>query len=122
MAFAELTEGQKSEMVVSLAALLCEDAGVELSAENLNSAVSASGNKVAPYWTSLFASYLEKAGGCEKFMGKPGSGGGGGGGGAAAGGAAAAAPVEEKKEEEEEEVDMGGGMDMFGGGGDGGDY
>ncbi|CAM9928297.1 unnamed protein product, partial [Phaeothamnion confervicola] len=126
MALTELPEAQKSELIVSLAALLCEDADVAITSENLNSAIEASGNKVPAYWTVLFASMLEKSGGVEKFCGKPGSGGGGGGGGAAApaaGGAAAAPAAEAKKEEEEEEeIDMGGGMSMFGeaeaGGGD----
>lgn len=152
---ADLSAAQKSELVVSLAALLLEDAEVELSAENLDTVVKvtascsckpfdtshrvsmywlcdtsdvqalgcadlpikahdvhckqsqtqASGNTIESYWTSLFATYLEKAGGCEKFMLAPGAGGGGGGGGAAAAsGGAAAAAVEKAPEPEEEEV------------------
>ncbi|CAM9837839.1 unnamed protein product [Chrysoparadoxa australica] len=105
---AELSEAQKAELAVSLAALLCEDGEVEITADNLNSVLKASGNTIPAYWTTLFASMLEKSEGCAKFLGGPGSGGGGGGG-AAAGGAAPAAE-EKKEEEEEEEIDMGGGM------------
>lgn len=38
--------------------------------------LQASGNSVAAYWTTLFASYIEKAGGVKKFLGAPGGGGG----------------------------------------------
>jgi len=39
----------------------------------------ASGNKVAAFWPTLFASYIEKTEGIEKFLAAPGAGGGGGG-------------------------------------------
>jgi len=119
-----LTKMEKDDLVVSLSALLCADAGAELTADNLNSAISASGNSVAPHIVPVVVGVLEKSEGVDKFCHAPGAGGGGGGGGGGgdAGGAAAEAKPEEKEEEEEEEIDMGGGMDMFGDGGGGDDY
>ena len=40
---------------------------------------ASTGNQVPAYIATLFASYIEKAGGVEKFFGAPGAGGGGGG-------------------------------------------
>lgn len=68
----------KDQLVVSLAALLLSDAGVEITAENLESVASSSGNKIPAYYNTLFASFVSKAGGVDKFMSAPGSGGGGG--------------------------------------------
>eukprot|EP00624_Nannochloropsis_granulata_P007515 evm.model.NODE_8241_length_3392_cov_20.112324.2 len=117
MSLAELSPAQKEEMVISLSALLLQDSGVDMSAENLEAVIKASGNTVAAYYPAFFASMIEKAGGkLDKFMGAPGAGGGGGGA-AAAPAAAAAAPEagkKEKKEEKEEEADLGG-ASMFGG-------
>ena len=76
--------------------------------------VTASGNKIPGYYATVFASYIEKAGGIEPFIKAPSGGGGGGGGGGGDAPAAAAAP-EKPKEEEVDALD--GGMDMFGGGG-----
>uniref|UniRef100_A0A7S2UUV6 60S acidic ribosomal protein P1 n=1 Tax=Fibrocapsa japonica TaxID=94617 RepID=A0A7S2UUV6_9STRA len=116
MALSDLSGAAKEEMVVSLAALVLADSGVDMSADNLNAVVSASGNDIAPYWSTLFASFLEKAGGVDKFCGAPGAGGGGAA--PAAGGAGGAAAEEAPKEEEkkEESAEDIGGMDMFGGG------
>ena len=112
------------ETLVSLAAMILADGDAEVSAENINTLLKATGNEVAPYWPSLFASFL-KNGKAEELIltgGALGGGGGGGGGGGAAGGDAggAAEAVEEAKPVEEEVDPMEGGMDMFGGGG--GDY
>ncbi|TFJ82135.1 hypothetical protein NSK_006464 [Nannochloropsis salina CCMP1776] len=120
MSLAELSPAQKEEMVLSLSALLLQDSGVDMSAENLDAVIKASGNTVAAYYPALYASLIEKAGGkLDKFMGAPGAGGGGGGGaGAPAAAAAEGAAPEAKKEkkEEEEEADLGAG-NMFGGDG-----
>lgn len=119
-----LSQHEKDELVVSLSALICADSSADISEENLNAVITASGNKVAPYWVPVFASCLQKTDGVEKFLVGPGSGGGGGGSGPVASDAPAEAAAEKEEEEEEEEIDMGGGMDMFGDedGGGGDDY
>ena len=108
----------------SLAALLLHDCKQEITAESIEAVLSSSGVKVPATYPKLYATFLGKAGGCEKFLAGPGSGGGGGGGGGGAAPAAGGAAPEAKKEAEkpkEEEVDaLDGGMDMFGGGGGGG--
>jgi ribosomal protein L12E/L44/L45/RPP1/RPP2 len=68
----------KDQLVTSLAALLLADCGAEISAESLNTVISSSGNKVPAYYTNLYASFIEKAGGVDKFMAAPSAGGGGG--------------------------------------------
>lgn len=121
--FSELEGPAKTEMIVSMAALVLEECGQDFSVEKFESVLSASGNEVPSYWLKVFSVALTKKGSLDSFLGQPGGGGGGGGGGgAAAGGAAEEAKAEEKEEEEEEEVDMGGGMDMFGDDGGGDDY
>jgi large subunit ribosomal protein LP1 len=104
-------------MVTGLAALVCHDGAQEVSAENLTAIIKASGNEVPSYYPTLYASYIEKAGGVQEFFTKPSAGG------AAAPAAAGAAPAAAAPAKvKEEEVDpMEGGMSMFGGG-DGGDY
>mmetsp|Transcript_5260 Transcript_5260/g.5381 ORF Transcript_5260/g.5381 Transcript_5260/m.5381 type:complete len:128 (+) Transcript_5260:41-424(+) len=117
----------KDQLVTSLATLVVSDSGVDVTAENINAVLEGSGNVVAPYWATLFANYIEKAGGVKRFFTAPGAGGGAAaapaaaaGGGAPAGGAA---PAKEAPKPKEEEVDaLDGGMDMFGGSGGGGDY
>jgi hypothetical protein len=71
----------KDQLVVSLAALILADCGSEITSESLDAIVSSSGNKIPAYYSTLFASFIGKAGGCDKFMAGPSSGGGGGGGG-----------------------------------------
>lgn len=41
--------------------------GSALTAENLTAVVKATGNDVPAYYPTLFAAYLEKSEGCEKF-------------------------------------------------------
>ena len=89
----------------------------EISTEQLNELITATGNEVEPYWPMLFSKFLN--GKIEELITSVG----GGGGGAAP--AAAAAPAADapaggkekkaKKEEKEEEADLGG-ASMFGGG------
>lgn len=67
----------KDQLVLSLSAILLSDAGVDVSADNLNSVVSASGNKTASYLPALFASLIEKSGGVDKFLAGPSAGGSG---------------------------------------------
>ena len=111
---------EKEELIVSLATLICADAKVEVTVtlsicllstqkENLDKLVKESGNKIAPYWTAVFAANcngkdildLLAAPGrvCEMSL-------------SVGAGPAAAPAAEEKKEEEEEEEDI----DMSGGG------
>ena len=86
------------------------DAGGDITADSINAVVTASGNKIPGYYADLYATYIEKAGGVEKFMEKP-SGGGGGGGGGGGAAAAAAAPAAAAAKPKEEEVDaLEGGM------------
>ena len=109
------------EFVTTLAALTLYDGEVDVSSENIAALVEASGNKVEPYWPTLFAGFL-KDGMIEKIVLSGGAGGGGGGGSGDAGATDAGGDAGEAKKEEkpkEEEVDaLAGGMDMFGGGSD----
>jgi ribosomal protein L12E/L44/L45/RPP1/RPP2 len=72
----DATGPARDQFVLGLAALVCADSNVDVSADNLNAVVNASGNKVAAYWAPLYATYVEKAGGVQKFFTSPGSGGG----------------------------------------------
>ena len=98
----EVSGGDKEALVTSLAAILLADVSAEVTAENISSVVSASGNKVAAYYPDIFVNVIEKAGGVDKFFQKPGGGGGSAAPAASAGGAApapAAAPAKPKEEE-----------------------
>ena len=108
------------QLACSLAALILADSKSDISADNINALLAASGNKAPAYYAPLFASLIEKAGGIDKFLAGPSAGGAAPA--AGGGGAAAAAPAAKKEEKpKEEEVDaLDGGMDMFGGGGGGG--
>ncbi|KAK8818391.1 60S acidic ribosomal protein p1 [Blastocystis sp. ATCC 50177/Nand II] len=112
--FEDMSTLEKQELIVSLAALICADAKVEINKENLDKLVSAAGCKVESYWTAVFGSAFEGKDLLE-ILAAPGVGAAAP---AAAASAEAAAPAaEEKKEEEEEEeedVDMSGGG-LFGG-------
>ena len=109
---AALSPAEKEDLVTSLATLILHDAGAEISADNLNAIITASGNEVQPYWGNLISSFVEGKD-LDEFLLKPGMGGGAPA--AAAGGDAAPAVVEEEEEEEEEEEDVGGAGDLFGG-------
>jgi large subunit ribosomal protein LP1 len=100
------------DLACTYAALILHDDGQEVTADKISAVVSASGLEIEPYWSGLFAKFLE-----QKSVGDlisnvgAGGGGGGGGGGAAAGGdaggtAAAAAPEEEEEEEAEMDFDL----------------
>ena len=68
----------KHQLVTSLAALLLSESKAEITAESIEAVLSSSGNKVPSYFPTLYASFVNKAGGCDKFMMAPGGGGGGG--------------------------------------------
>ncbi|KAF1333127.1 60s acidic ribosomal protein p1, partial [Globisporangium splendens] len=117
-----MSKEQHDELCVSYASLVLFDGEAEITSDAISAVIAASGNEVAPYWPTLFASLLAKS---DKVLELISSGGPAAAGAAAVGGAAAAggeeAAAEEEKEEEEEagrSMDIGGGMDMFGGGAD----
>jgi large subunit ribosomal protein LP1 len=70
----QISGSEKDQLVVSLAALLLHDCGADLSSENIDSVVQASNNKVPAYFPSLFAGFIDKAGGVEKFLTGPSAG------------------------------------------------
>ena len=75
---ADLSEGQKEELVASLSCLVI--GGNELTAEKLSEVATASGNSLSDSMAALFASVVSKAPkGIESFTPPPGGGGGGGG-------------------------------------------
>lgn len=67
---------EKSQLVVSLAALLLHDSGVEISADNLAAVVKSSNNEIPAYYAGLYATMIGKAGGVDKFLVGPSAGGG----------------------------------------------
>merc|ERR1712110_119850 len=106
-----------SEQACTYAALVLQDEGMEISADNLIKVIKAAGVSVEPFWPGLFAGALE---GCNvaELITNIGSGVGAapaaGGAAAAAGGAAEEAKAESVKEESEEESDSDMGFDLFG--------
>ncbi|KAI4735564.1 hypothetical protein E4T44_06844 [Aureobasidium sp. EXF-8845] len=103
-----------AELASSYAALILADEGIEITADKLNTLISAAKLEVEPIWTSLFAKALEGKDVKELLL-NVGSGSGAAAapaaGGAAAGAAAEDAPAEEKAEEKEEsDDDMGFGL------------
>ena len=101
----EVVGADKEALVTSLAAILLADVSAEVTAENISSVVSASGNKIAAYYPDIFVNVIEKAGGVDKFFQKPGGGGGGSAAPAASAGGAAPAPADAPAKPKEEEVD-----------------
>ena len=108
-----LSKAEHDELCCSYAALMLHDDGIELTAEKLEKVITASGNKVEPYWPMLFTKALKGANIGDMLTNIAAAAPAAGAGPVAAGGAAAVeeAPKEEVKEEEED-VDMGG---LFGG-------
>lgn len=74
MSFADLTATQKEELVTSLAVLAVHDAKVELSAENISAAISASGNDVSAFMPQLFADLIGRGLKVDKFLAGPSAG------------------------------------------------
>ncbi len=58
---------EKDSLVAGLAALVCAE---NCTSDNLNAVITASGNTVPAYYPTLFASFVEKAGGVDKIYGK----------------------------------------------------
>merc|ERR1712174_119670 len=101
-----------SELAVTYAALILQDEGMDITADNLSTLVKAAGVSVEPFWPGLFEKALASVNVAELIT-NIGSGVGAApaAGGAAAGGAAA---DEAPKEESEEESDSDMGFDLFG--------
>lgn len=100
------------EQACMLAALILNDAEVELSAENINKLLAAAGVTMDATWVELFAEYFKKNDLSEQIKNVCL----GGAAPAATGAAAVNTEVkEEEKKEEEEVVEMAGGFDdLFG--------
>eukprot|EP00931_Biecheleriopsis_adriatica_P072114 TRINITY_DN4615_c0_g1_i2.p2 TRINITY_DN4615_c0_g1~~TRINITY_DN4615_c0_g1_i2.p2 ORF type:complete len:121 (+),score=54.85 TRINITY_DN4615_c0_g1_i2:116-478(+) len=114
---AEVPQAEKDELFCAYAAMILKDSELDITEENLNTLIKASGGAIDSFFPSLFAKMCQ--GKDLESMLKFGGGGGGGGGpapgaaGASGGGDAPAAKEEKKQvveEEEEEEMDF----DLFG--------
>ncbi|KAL7901523.1 60s acidic ribosomal domain-containing protein [Trichoderma sp. SZMC 28014] len=104
-----------AELASSYAALILADDGIEITADKLQTLISAAKVEVEPIWTSIFAKALEGKD-IKDLLVNVGSGGGAAaapGAAAAAGGAAAEAAPEEEKVEEKEESDEDMGFGLF---------
>jgi len=106
-----------AELASSYAALILADEGLEITADKLQSLISAAKvQDIEPIWTTLFAKALEGKD-VKDLLVNVGSGGGAapaaGGAAPAAGGASDAPAAEEKKEEEKEESDDDMGFGLF---------
>ncbi|EHK39507.1 ribosomal protein P1 [Trichoderma atroviride] len=104
-----------AELASSYAALILADDGVEITADKLQTLITAAKVEVEPIWTSIFAKALEGKD-IKDLLVNVGSGGGAAaapGAAAAAGGAAAEAAPEEEKVEEKEESDEDMGFGLF---------
>eukprot|EP00450_Noctiluca_scintillans_P000807 CAMPEP_0194488094 /NCGR_PEP_ID=MMETSP0253-20130528/8148_1 /TAXON_ID=2966 /ORGANISM="Noctiluca scintillans" /LENGTH=114 /DNA_ID=CAMNT_0039328415 /DNA_START=52 /DNA_END=393 /DNA_ORIENTATION=+ len=104
----ELAGSERNELFCVYSAMICHDAGVSATADNINALVSAAGGSVPPFFASLFSKLCDSQGDLSGLM-KFGGGGGGGvataaaAGGGGGGSGPAASKEEEKKIEEEEE-------------------
>jgi len=54
-----VSESEKSELLVTFAALILHDDKVEINEENISKLIAAAGATVEPYWPKLFAGLLE---------------------------------------------------------------
>uniref|UniRef100_A0A7S3P7L9 60S acidic ribosomal protein P1 n=1 Tax=Amphora coffeiformis TaxID=265554 RepID=A0A7S3P7L9_9STRA len=116
----KISKEQHDEYATAFAILALYDGGAEMTTDQINALLEATGNEVEPFYPIIFSNFCTPKKLAE-LIALPSSGGGGGGGGGAA--AAGGAAEEEKEEEkvEEEEAPAGGG-DLFGDAGGGGDY
>mmetsp|Transcript_50919 Transcript_50919/g.160996 ORF Transcript_50919/g.160996 Transcript_50919/m.160996 type:complete len:130 (-) Transcript_50919:264-653(-) len=115
MAFSGMAGSSKEDMLVSLATLALHDGGKDITADNINALVTASGNEVASYWGALFSDLMNGKN-IDELIVQPGAGGPAPEGGAAAGGDAA--PADDKKDDESSSSaggDGAGAADLFGG-------
>merc|ERR1712115_407031 len=99
-----------SELACTYAALILQDEGSDITADNINSLIKAAGVSVEPFWPGLFEKALASTNVAELITNI----GSGMGSGAAPAAGDAAPAAEEKKEESEEESDESMGFDLFG--------
>eukprot|EP00397_Hematodinium_sp_SG-2012_P070822 GEMP01133878.1.p1 GENE.GEMP01133878.1~~GEMP01133878.1.p1 ORF type:complete len:133 (+),score=43.01 GEMP01133878.1:40-399(+) len=112
----QLSNEEKDELCCTYAALILRDDKADITAENIQKLVKASGNTVEAYWPSLFARLCTARDVGDMLSSTGGAAGGpvaaAAEGGAATGGAAAAGEAKKEEVEEEEEEDME--FDLFG--------
>eukprot|EP00178_Gracilaria_changii_P026072 TRINITY_DN80096_c0_g1_i1.p2 TRINITY_DN80096_c0_g1~~TRINITY_DN80096_c0_g1_i1.p2 ORF type:complete len:129 (+),score=28.92 TRINITY_DN80096_c0_g1_i1:75-461(+) len=113
-AFTGLSGTAKEDMLVSLATLVLHDGGKPITAEGINSVITASGNSVAAFWGGMFENLLTGKNVDELIM-QPSAGGP-----AVEGGPAVDAAGEGDKKEDEDDSSSdgsagGGAADLFGG-------
>lgn len=107
-----------AELAPTYAALILADEGLEITADSINTLLSAAKVEIEPIWANLLAKALQGKD-IKDLLSNVGSGGGapapaaGGAAAPAAGGADASSKVEEKKEEEKEESDDDMGFGLF---------
>ena len=78
----KLKKDQKDEFAVSYAILALYDGGAEVTSEQINTLLEATGNtQVAPYYPIIFSNFLNTPAKIGAAIANPGAGGGGGGGG-----------------------------------------
>ncbi|CCK68732.1 ribosomal protein P1 beta KNAG_0B02900 [Huiozyma naganishii CBS 8797] len=104
-----------SDAIISYAAFILADAGLEISADNLLSVTKAAGASVDKIWADVYANALEGKDLKEILSGfhAAGPAAGASSGSAASGAAAGEAAAEEAAEEEEEESDADMGFGLF---------
>eukprot|EP00310_Coccolithus_braarudii_P025507 CAMPEP_0183350634 /NCGR_PEP_ID=MMETSP0164_2-20130417/20695_1 /TAXON_ID=221442 /ORGANISM="Coccolithus pelagicus ssp braarudi, Strain PLY182g" /LENGTH=116 /DNA_ID=CAMNT_0025522605 /DNA_START=55 /DNA_END=405 /DNA_ORIENTATION=- len=110
MPFTTADDNEKNELATTYAALVLNDAEVDITEENINKVLKAANVQVEPYWPKLFATLLKDRDVGELLLtagGAPGAGGAAPAGGAAGGAEEQkeeAAPEPEAEEESEEEM------------------
>ena len=110
---ATVSKNEHDELVCGYAALILQDAGSEITSDNIAKLISESGNEVEAYWPPLFAKAVSGLN-LTDLLSNVGGGAGGAAAPAAGDGAAEEAPAEEEEEPQEEEADVNMG-DIFGG-------
>ena len=113
-----VSDAERDELMVTYAALILNDDGVTINADNINKLIKAAGGSVEPYWPSLFANLLQGRDVNELLLNAgaagPSAGPAGAGGAAAGGDDAAEEAAEEEAEEEEESSSEEMGLGLFG--------
>mmetsp|Transcript_4097 Transcript_4097/g.2475 ORF Transcript_4097/g.2475 Transcript_4097/m.2475 type:complete len:121 (+) Transcript_4097:144-506(+) len=118
----KLSKAEKDEMATSFAVLALYDGGAEVTSEQINNLLTATGNtEVEAFYPIIFAQFLSSPDKIAELIASPGGAGGGGGAAGAGGDADGDAEEEEEEKPEEEEIGDAPVVDMFGAG-DGGDY